>query len=179
MTTTNTNKTEQTRDIVSTIDLEDQTLTIRCINGQQIVIRTGDLAPHIIAMATLHGLKQKIVDAAAISRDPETGRSATIEDKFKAMWEVATRIIEQTEWNAVREGGAGPRVGILIQALCRLYPAKTAADLREWLAAKTKEETAAVRANPKIAAEIESIRAEQAEKAGVNTDDLLGELEGE
>lgn len=173
--TQTTTATEQTRDIVATIDVASWMLTIRAINGVEIRVNATELTEDIRSRALLHGLKQKIVDAAAISRDPDTGKSATIRVKVAAMQAVADRL-HAGFWNAVREG-AGPRVGILVQALCRLYPAKAAAEIREWLDKKTKEETAALRANPQVAAEINTIRAELAEKSGVDADGLLNELE--
>src|ERR1700745_2473137 len=56
-----------------------------------IQVSVAELSESIKAQLILHGLKQKICDAAAIPRNPETGRSATPKEKFDAMQAVAAR----------------------------------------------------------------------------------------
>ena len=148
-------------------------------HGETLAIRATDLSPTIVAQAIIHGLKQKLVDAAAISRNPETGRAASVQDKFDAVKEVYDRLLAG-EWNKRREGGSGGSAGgLLFRALCRMYDGKkTADDIRAFLDAKTDAEKAALRKNSKVAAIIEEIRAESAKDGDVNTDDLLADLEG-
>lgn len=142
---------------------------------RQIEVSVHKLTEDILLMATLHGLKQKLGDAAAISRNPETGRSATAEDKYNAVLEVANRLLEG-EWNKRRENG-GQAGGLLLRALTRLYAGRMdEAQVKEWLAAKNDKEKAALRLNAKVAAEIERIRAEDGAGKG-SADDLLAELE--
>lgn len=172
---TNENETTTTRDIITTIDPENQTMIIKFSNGKEIVVDVPLLSLKIRAMAMMHGLKQKLVDAAAISRNPDTGRTADIDDKYNAVKEVYDRLISG-EWNKKRGEGAEPRGGLLFAALCRLYPAKSPDVLREWLGKQDKKTQAQLRANPKIAAIIDEIRAEGA--GNINTDELLSELEG-
>src|SRR5260221_14565640 len=50
--------------------------------------------------ATLHGVVQKVSDRAPIGRDPETGASATPEEKFAAMKECAKRLMSRGQGNA-------------------------------------------------------------------------------
>lgn len=143
-------------------------------HGKELTLEFDQLTAEIQRQALLHGLKQKLVDAAAISRNPETGRTATIEDKYDAVKEVYDRLLAG-EWNKRREGGGGTG-GLLLQALVRLYPGKTREDLESFLAGKSRSEQAALRANPKVAAVIAEI---QAERGAVDSDELLGELEGD
>lgn len=150
-------------------------LTLSFAHGKKLTLDPSELSSEIVRVALLHGLKQKLVDAAAISRNPETGRSATIDDKFAAVHAVYERLL-RGEWNAVREGGATTG-GMLLQALCRLYPAKTPDTLRAYLSAKSDAEKTALRKNPRVAAIIEEIRAESGKAASVDTDALLDELE--
>lgn len=138
-------------------------------------VALGELSDSIQHACAVHGLKQKLVDAAAISRDPETGRSATIDDKRAAVLSVLDRLLSG-EWNAQRGDGTGSG-GLLFKALCRFYPAKTAEDIRAWLEKRSDKEKAALRLNPKIAAIIEQVRAEQAKADDVDSDGLLSELE--
>lgn len=146
-------------------------------------VQLRDLTDAMVEMAALHGLKQKIVDAAALSRCPETGRSATAADKYNAMKEVLERV-RAGEWNKARGDGTGAGAGgLLFTALCRLYTAKTPDEIRTFLEGKTTAEQAALRKNPRVAAVIETIKAERASNAdgadGADTDDMLAELEGE
>lgn len=176
-------KTEQ-RDITANILTESSGtpygLELVFSNGNKLAITAGQLSADIRAYGLIHGLKQKLVDAAAIARDPETGRAATIDTKEAAVREVHARLLSG-EWNKRREGGSGGgNGGLLYRALVRMYAGKkTAEEIRGWLDGKTDAEQAALRKNSKIAAIIEEIRAEQARDAGVDTNDLLAELDAD
>ena len=131
--------------------------------------------------AMMHGLKQKIGDAAAIGRNPETGRSATLADKRAAMRAVIERL-QAGSWNAERGEGGAPSGGLLFAALVRMYAGKkTEEDIRAFLAGKDDKQKAALRKNPRVAAIIEEIKAERAangedgEEPGA---ELLDELDG-
>ena len=151
-------------------------LHLKFANGQELAITASQLSNHVMEYAIFHGLKQKLVDAAAISRNPETGRAATVEDKYQAVKTVYDRLLSG-QWNAAREGG-GNAGGLLLQALVRMYAGrKTADQLREFLADKSDAEKTALRKNPRVATLIEDIRAEQGKAADIDTDKLLGELE--
>lgn len=170
--------TTKPRDIVTAID--STTLTITCANGEGIVIDTRELTSDLRIAAMMHGLKQKICDAAALSRNPDTGRSATIDDKYRAMLEVADRL-RAGRWNKPSEGSSSPKGGLLFAALCRFRPEKSVEALREWLDGQSTEQQAALRGNARIAAIIETIKAERAAKrpdvAAVDTDAMLGDLD--
>lgn len=178
------NATKKTPDIaVATILGTDNTKIEMCLgtlnidfkNGKGLQLNADALSPEVLALALMHGLKQKLVDAAAITRDPETGRSATIETKYDAVKAVLTRL-ESGEWNKRREGGVTG--GLLLRALSRMYAGrKTVDQLREYLESKSDKEKAALRKNPKVAEHIEEIRAEDAAKNGDDLPDLLAELE--
>lgn len=159
------------------LDPENGAITITAAgvaNAQPIVIATGSLSPAIRNMALLHGLKQKIGDAAAIARNPDTGRSATAAEKWAAVQSVASRLVEG-QWNQGERGATG---GILAMALLRLYPTRTPEDIAAYLAKRTDGEKTALRTNPKIAAIIDDIRRERGVQANINTDALLDELGG-
>lgn len=172
-------KTVNTPAIAAEINADGTALTLAFSHGEALTIKPADLSPTIVAQAIMHGLKQKLVDAAAISRNPETGRAASVADKFDAVKEVYDRLLAG-EWNKRREGGAGGSVGgLLFRALCRMYAGKKDAEaIREFLEGKTDAEKAALRKNAKVAAIIEEIRAESAKPGDANSDDLLADLEG-
>ena len=163
--------------IKAEVSPEQGLLNLKFANGKAINLHLSELTHAILAMATLHGLKQKLVDAAAISRNPETGRSATVEDKYQAVMTVYERLMAG-DWNAPREGG-GNAGGLLFKALCRIYTTKTPESLREWLAGKSDKEQAALRANPKVAAVIADIQAEAGKTSGIDSEELLDELDAD
>lgn len=153
-------------------------LTLTFADGRTLHLDATTLSPEVREYAMMHGLKQKLVDAAAMSRNPDTGRSATLDDKYRAVETVFNRIITGA-WNAVRgEGGTGSG-GLLFRALCRAYPAKTPETIKEYLDGKDAKQQAALRATPKIAAIIEKIKAEDAANTEPDTraDAMLDELE--
>ena len=77
-------------------------------NGKRLIVDAAHLSDDIRRQAMLHGIKQKIGDAAAIARNTTTGASASIQDKFDAMAEVVERLTAADgAWNKTREGGAG------------------------------------------------------------------------
>lgn len=164
------------RNATITAAIDGNTLTLTFANGETLTMRADALNSDVQQYAMMHGLKQKLVDAAAISRNPETGRAATVEDKYQAVNVVYNRLLSG-QWNATREGG-GNTGGLLAQALTRMYAGrKTAEDIKAFLAGKTDGEKTALRKNPRVAQIIEEIRAEQGKAASIDTDELLGELE--
>ena len=168
--------TDTKRNATITATIDGDTLTLTFANGETLTMRGDALNSDVQQYAMMHGLKQKLVDAAAISRNPETGRAASVEDKFQAVKTVYDRLLAG-QWNAPREGG-GATGGLLLQALCRMYAGrKTADELKAFLAEKTDAEKTALRKNPRVAAIIEDIRAEQGKAANIDTDELLDELE--
>lgn len=148
-------------------------LTLTFSNGATLQLQLADLDDNIIAHAVLHGLKQKLVDAAAISRDPDTGRTATIDTKYAAVRDVYDRLCAG-EWNKRREGGTTG--GLLLRALAILYPQRTKEQLVEFLAGKSEAEKAALRRNPKLVPIIDDLRAQDGRDSGIDSDDLLDSL---
>lgn len=180
-TTTNNAKRTPALSVLVTPDMNSplnpgSLVDVTFADDSRITLQLGDLSDEVLAQAVLHGLKQKLVDAAAIGRNPDTGRSATLADKKAAVMTVYNRLLEGS-WNAPRgEGGMGSG-GLLFRALCRLYSAKTPEQIREFLEGKDKTAQAALRKNPKVAAIIEELKAESDDTGDVDTDDLLNELE--
>lgn len=164
-------------DIVGTPESGHMEMTLTFADGHTLRVATDMFSQAITTQAIMHGLKQKLVDAAALSRNPDTGRSATIADKKAAVMEVYHRLMEG-HWNKPREGAGAVRGGLLLAALCRMQPGKAQADVKAWLDGKTDDERAALRKNPKVAAIIAEIQSERAKTDGIDTDDLLGELMG-
>ena len=171
--------TEQKKDIEATVG-DDGTLILAFRHGETLRLHPELLHPEIQRMAMLHGLKQKLVDAAAISRDTATGRAATIATKFAAVKEVFDRITgaggEAPAWNKPRAGGAGGQGGLLARAIARYKNVEVAA-AKAYLDRLTDAQKQALRVDPRIATIINELRAESAKPAGIDTDALLGGLD--
>lgn len=151
-----------------------QMLTISFSNGDVIELNAAMLSEDIRQQAMMHGLKQKLVDAAAIARDTETGRSATLADKIAAIKEVADRLTTEGMWNKVRDGGAGTGNNLLQKALMELT-GKTREAIEAWLEPKSKEEKAALRKNEKVAAIIVRMQVASADSS-IDTDAMLADI---
>ena len=135
-------------------------------DGRTLKVTAGMLSADIRAAGLVHGLKQKLVDAAAISRDPLTGKPATIDTKYAAVREVFDRITGvNPTWNKVRGEGGGSTGsgGLLYRALVRLYDGvQTPEQVRKYLDGLNAEQQAALRGNKKVAPVILAIKAEDA-----------------
>lgn len=109
--------------------------------------------------AAIHGMIQRISDAAAISRNPETGAAASPEAKLEAMQKLVAHYESGTaEWTRVRE--AGPKGGLLFEALVRM--GNSAEEVREFLDGLSDKEQAALREDSDVAPIIAQIKAEKA-----------------
>jgi frataxin-like iron-binding protein CyaY len=163
--------------------VDGNVLTLSFANGEQLTVNSEALSAEIRAAAMLHGLKQKLCDAAAISRNPETGRSATIDDKYAAVREVFDRITAETgaTWNKTREGGgSGNAGGLLFRALCSIYEGKrTPAQITEFLAKLNEADKAALRKQPKVKAVIDSLRPVSEDDPAASLLDELGAIDAE
>lgn len=153
------------------------TLTLTFQDGRTLQLDATTLSQDIINSATLHGLKQKLIDAAAIGRDAATGRSATLDDKYDAVREVFDRITlaEGATWNKVRVGGESATVGgLFVRAIMSMSPGKTRADVVAYLDALTKEQRAALKTNQRVVTAMNDLR----ETSEVDTDSLLDGIIG-
>lgn len=158
-------------------DLFNSTLTLTFANGEEVVVDASKLSENIRHAAMMHGLKQKLVDGAAIARNIETGRSASIEDKHAAVKKIAERLMLDTgTWNEKKDAGTatGGSGNILVRALLHMT-GKDESYVKDFLDNKTKEEKAALRKNPKVMAAIAELNAATVSN-GINTESLLGEL---
>ena len=154
--------------------IENGTLILTFGNNDDLTLTVspGNLSAGILHAAILHGLKQKLVDAAAISRNLDTGASATIVDKYDAVFEVYQRITSPDgTWNKIRGDGTA-NSGILIRALMALYD-KPKAEIEAFLSTKTDDQRKALRDNPKVAAKMAELRAAGSD---IDSDEILNEL---
>lgn len=158
-------------------DVFKSVLTVTFANGKSLEVDVSKLSPEIQQQAMLHGIKQKLVDAAAIARNPDTGRSASVDDKYAAVAEIHARITSPNgTWNKIREAGATPATkgNLLVRALMKMT-GKDKDYVDDFLSAKTKEERTALQRNPRVLQIIAELQSQQG-TGDVDTDALLGEL---
>jgi hypothetical protein len=122
--------------------------------------------------ALLHGFKQKISDAGAMARDPETGLPPESAARIAKMRRVAESLAAG-EWELTRTGGGGGSESLLARALAEKF-AKPMDVIRAWMKGKTKAELAALKVDKSIAKIITRMEAESGK--GVDTGALLAEL---
>lgn len=164
------NKTD-TRTPTIAADIAGSVLTLTASNGTVLTVDTDNLSSDIRQAAMLHGLKQKLVDAAAISRNPDTGASATVQDKIDAVQEVYDRITATDgTWNKIRgDGTGGNGSGLLVRALMAMF-GKTKVEIEAHLDGCTEDERKALRNAPKVAAKMAELKAAS---SNIDTDALL------
>lgn len=161
------------RNSVVSLAREGTTVTVTVRGHAPFVVDVAAMPRELLILAAMHGVGQKLVDAAAISRDPANGRAADEGAKYEAIRPVYDRLMAG-EWNAPREGGGAG--SMLLRALCALKPGVAPERLKAWLDGKSKAEQAALRASPDVAREIERIRAATSGAGSVDTDEMLDEL---
>lgn len=172
--TSNTQKRTETvlaKTIMRAADGIAQGVRFEFSNGQQFHVMLSDL--FILPEAACHGISQKVGDAAAMSRNPETGKSATVDDKYNAAKAVADRILAG-QWNAPRDGNG--RDADLLRALIQYYAGKrTEEQVRAAYEGWSAEQRRALERNEQIAAIIARIKATRVD-ATIDTDELLSEV---
>ena len=116
-----------------------------------------------------HGAEQKLGDEIAGLTDTE--------DCVLAVDELIDRLYNG-EWSVKREANGMAGTSVLVRALVE-HTGKTVEHIKQFLNGKSQAEKVALRNNPKIKPIVERIEAEKAsKKANVDTDAMLGELEG-
>jgi len=171
--------------ITHSVNAEEQIVTFLIRDCEPLTFDIKRVSDAVGERAMIHGFIQRISDAAAISRNPETGLPATPEDKREAM----ARLVEwyesgTEEWARRREAGAGPDTGITLQAMIDVFggDAAGARGMIQSLADKrgiTLNEARAVFAGSReVAARIAQLKADRAAKSGVDAQGLLDELQG-
>lgn len=137
-------------------------------------------------VAEMKGWKFTLEDSAALSRDTETGKSATPEEKFAAIKAIADHYMSGvTVWGRARAaGGAVDDAGMVVLALARVKECDVDAAnamIERMMVKKAIERKAVLanlRTNPAIVKAVGEIRAERAAaNKSANAADLLAEMD--
>lgn len=172
------------------VALNDGALSFTVGDAGSFAIDTSTLANDIRNKALLHGLIQKVSDAAAMPKSEFKGKSeADIASmKFAAMKAVADRLTGETpEWSKRSGDGSGQVAGIIYRAFEEwvLATAKakkvktppTVEAIRAKYDAMDRAGQLALRNIPEVSAIMERLRSERGSKAeAVDTSALLDEL---
>ena len=141
-----------------------------------------DLSEIVRKRAMVHGLIQRISDAAALSRDPDTGKPATPQAKYDEMARLVAHYRTGTvEWGIRREGGGGEtrEGGLTIRALANVQKTDVATmrEKVERMAEKNGTTTRAILAKlatqSAVAAEIARLKSAT---VAVDADELLADI---
>lgn len=168
---------------------DNAALTFTVGEAGSFVIDTAELSDDIRMRALLHGIVQKVSDAAAIAKadlpkDPKKAAAA----KFEAMKSVADRLTAPDgEWSKRSGDGSGPVQGVIYRAFeewvetmakAAKKPVPASDAIRARYDAMDRAGQLALRNVPAIAEIIERIKSERGGKAvnSVDTDSLLGDL---
>ena len=131
--------------------------------------RLFTLPDNLLNKFAAHGAEQKLGDEIAGLND--------VEDCVLAVDELIDRLYNG-EWSVKREANGMAGTSVLVRALVE-HTGKTVEQIKQFLSGKSQAEKVALRNNPKIKPIVERIEAEKAsKKANVDTDAMLGELEG-
>jgi hypothetical protein len=129
----------------------------------------------VMAHAAAFGLVRRISNAAAISRDEATGKSASDGEKLAAMREVAEYLeTGTTEWTSRSTAGrvAGQDMALLVAAFMELRGVDRAS-ATAWAKAKSPDQRAALMLNERIKVIVDRLRSQLA--GDVDSDALLDE----
>lgn len=155
-------------------------LTFSVKGAGECALDLGKVSAEVREAAVVNGFKQRIADAAALSRDTTTGKSASPVEKLAAMKALCEHYGSGTkEWAVRRAGGAKDAAGptaLLFAALMGLeeYAEKGEERVRAFVVGLTKEQKDALLLVGKIKAAADGIQAKAVE--GIDTEALLGGL---
>lgn len=158
------------------VSLSDNGLEFAVADVGVISLDLTNLTADIRHQAMIHGLTQKVSDAAAL------GKEATASDKFSAMQSVVERLIgPEGSWNKRSGEGSGPVAGLIFRAVAEyartaINPGLTDDQIRGWYDDKDRKEQLALRSVPAVREIMDRMRAEKGGAAKVDVDALLSGL---
>lgn len=150
---------------VMTADTVGTSIVWKFVDGKSLEFDAAK-AMDVAQDARMHGFKQKIADAAAMSRNPETGMPATVAEKRAAMESVIASLYAG-QWNQPKGDGSG---GYLVRALMELKPQAAKEAIVAFVDGLTKRQQDALRASDEIRPLIEAMKPAA---SAVDTKELL------
>lgn len=180
--------------IAHTVDFASMTITWQVKGAGALSLDVSKVNQANRERAMLHGFVQRVSDAAAMSRDTKTGKSATPQEKYEAMQRLVEHYASGAEgWSPVREGsgaGAGrkaakehPQAELLRMALLIHSPEKGAETIAKFVSERSAAQITALVLSEQLKAAVELAKEqlrerEQKAAEGVNAEELLSGLAG-
>lgn len=165
----------KTPDIGTTIapDASSLTLTPNMSGATPLTIRASDIPKAVAAYAVMHGLKQRLVDSAALGQfhtsGLKKGQRVTMADKWAEVTDLWAFMSTNDRWHRVNVGGEGADTGLLVEAVVRVTGA-TVADAEALVATWDRATQAAMRdTDPTLSPVVATIRRERAAASGAVT----------
>ena len=151
------------------------------VQGQAaIIIDAAELADNVRGYAMVHGIKQRVIDAAAISRNADNGASATPAEKYAAMRKVADALVSG-KWGVEREAAGSDLCRAMREAFPDAAHPASAEAFAAWITASAKARSVsdgairnALAGSAKIKPIMDRLAAERGK--GVDADALLDDL---
>lgn len=158
-----------------TADFETRSVTFEFDEDEKLVASLEDFPPEMITHLALHGLSQKCGDSYAGAAKAIEGLEITANEYAKNQVAGVIKQLKDGDWT-VRSGGGGSVVTDLAKALSEFtgQPLDTCVSI---LAEKEKDERAAVRKHPGIAAILSRLSAERAAAKAEKAAKEAGEAE--
>lgn len=162
------------RKLLKTASIDEASGTVAVqLDFRNGATRLFTIPGNLLLRFAAHGAEQKLGDEIAGLED--------VEDCVLAIDDLIDRLYNG-DWNVKREGGSGMAgASVLLRALVE-YTGKSPEAIKEFLSQKSQAEKVALRNNPKVKPIVDRIEAEKEAKASkrsnVDTDALLGEIEG-
>lgn len=148
--------------IAITKGLVDVTVTVQGFDP--LVVPYNRLSAEIQRSAMVHGLAQKLGDAAAMSRNPANGQPATNADKYKAIKAVYDNIMAG-RWNLTAGGVANHALTAeRVTVLGKMFKL-TDEQVTQWAKGRTEAQLAAAFTSAKFQLEMAKHRAATAATA--------------
>lgn len=166
--------------IKSEIDLENGSVVFE-VFGQRHVLQMNNLSPEVAQYAAYHGMKQKISDAAALSRNVETGASATPAEKARVIGEMVRHFNEGGSWSTRASTGESTGGGSIVLRALAAIQGVGVEEMGERIDRLAERKGTTRRAllmklakQPDVAAKVQELR--PAPKGTPDADSLLDEL---
>ena len=107
---------------IITVSRFDNKLTFAFAGVGQFTFDPDKVSTENRARAMIHGFEQRIRDAAALSVDRDTGKSASAEAKFDAAKRIVDHLMSgATDWNLKPAAPQGVDAGLTILAMIRAF----------------------------------------------------------
>ncbi len=170
---------------VITHAMEGDVITFKVKNAGEVGLDMTKLHEEIVKRAAVHGMIQRISDAAAISRDSETGASATPKEKLAAMSALIEHYMSGTEeWRRTGTGEGGGK-SLTIEAIAQVkgvtyeVAEQYVADFAGKKGEEVKKVLAKLRNSAAVRAAMDEIRSKRQGAPKADADEMLDEIGGE